>query len=90
MRMDVRPLRTEEDYDWALAEIEQYFQHEPAPGTPRADRFDVLSALIAEYRGAALADRSAGPWRRHPRPDGSGRIHPGRPGALAWIAVARL
>ena len=51
MRMDVRPLRTEEDYDWALAEIEQYFQHEPAPGTPRADRFDVLSALIAEYEG---------------------------------------
>lgn len=49
MRMDVRPLRTEEDYDWALAEIEQYFQHEPAPSTPRADRFDVLATLIAEY-----------------------------------------
>jgi HTH-type transcriptional regulator/antitoxin HigA len=49
MRMDIRPLRTEADYDWALAEIEAYFRREPAPGTSRADRFDVLAALIAEY-----------------------------------------
>lgn len=39
-------------YDWALAaQIEQYFEHEPAAGTPRADRFGVLAALIAEYKG---------------------------------------
>ena len=49
MQMDVRPLKTEADYDWALTEIEQYFVAEPAPGTPEADRFDVLSALIAAY-----------------------------------------
>jgi HTH-type transcriptional regulator/antitoxin HigA len=49
MRMDIRPLRTEADYDWALAEIEAYFRREPIPGTPQADRFDVLAALIAEY-----------------------------------------
>ena len=49
MRMDIRPLRTEADYDWALSEIGAYFRREPAPGTPRADRFDVLAALIAEY-----------------------------------------
>jgi HTH-type transcriptional regulator/antitoxin HigA len=48
MRMDIRPLRTEVDYDWALAEIEAYFRRESAPGTPQADRFDVLAALIAE------------------------------------------
>lgn len=49
MQMDIRPLRTEADYDWALAEIEPYFAREPAPGTPAADRFDVLAALIADY-----------------------------------------
>jgi HTH-type transcriptional regulator/antitoxin HigA len=47
--MDVRPIRNEADYDWALAEIEQYFDREPAPGTPEADRFDVLADLIAAY-----------------------------------------
>ena len=47
--MDIRPLRTEQDYDWALAEIEQYFDHVPEPGTPAADRFDVLADLIDNY-----------------------------------------
>jgi len=49
MNMDIRPLRTEADYDWALAEIEQYFTHQPSPGTPEAERFDVLAALIENY-----------------------------------------
>jgi HTH-type transcriptional regulator/antitoxin HigA len=49
MHMDIRPLRSEADYDWALVEIEPYFEQEPAPGTLAADRFDVLAALIAEY-----------------------------------------
>lgn len=49
--MDVRPIRNEADYDWALAEIEQYFLNEPAPGTPEADRFEVLADLIESYEG---------------------------------------
>jgi HTH-type transcriptional regulator / antitoxin HigA len=49
MNMDIRPLRTEADYDWALAQIEQYFTHQPLPGTPEAERFDVLAALIENY-----------------------------------------
>jgi HTH-type transcriptional regulator/antitoxin HigA len=49
MRMDIRPLRTEADYDWALSEIETYFRKEPVHGTPQADKFDVLAALISEY-----------------------------------------
>ena len=49
MKMDVRPLRTEADYDWALAEIEPYFIDEPRVGTREADRFNVLAALIATY-----------------------------------------
>ena len=47
--MDVRPIRTEADYRWALAEIEQYFDREPPRGTPEADRFEVLADLIEAY-----------------------------------------
>lgn len=47
--MDVRPIRTEDDYRWALAEIERYFDAEPARGTADADRFEVLSDLIEAY-----------------------------------------
>ena len=47
--MDVRPIRNEKDYDWALAEISQYFENEPKRGTPESDRFDVLAALIGAY-----------------------------------------
>lgn len=48
-RMEIRPIRTESDYDWALKEIEQYFGNEPRRGTAAADRFDVLAALIEAY-----------------------------------------
>jgi HTH-type transcriptional regulator/antitoxin HigA len=46
---DIRPLRNEADYEWALAEIARYFEHEPLQGTPEADRFDVLASLIESY-----------------------------------------
>ena len=46
---NIRAIRTEADYDWALAEIEQYFLKEPEPGTAAAERFDVLAALIEAY-----------------------------------------
>ena len=49
MDMDIRPIATEADYTWALAEIEPYFENEPEPGTPEAARFDVLAALIEHY-----------------------------------------
>lgn len=49
MMMDVRPLHTEADYEWALREVERYFDDPPEPGTPEADRFDVLSVLIEKY-----------------------------------------
>jgi HTH-type transcriptional regulator / antitoxin HigA len=47
--MEIRPIRNETDYDAALKDIEQYFDHEPVPGTPEADRFDVLATLIGAY-----------------------------------------
>jgi HTH-type transcriptional regulator / antitoxin HigA len=45
----IRPLRDESDYDRALAEIEQYFENEPAPGTSEADAFDLLALVIEDY-----------------------------------------
>lgn len=50
--MDIRPIRTDADYNWAVQEIEQYFNNEPEPMTPEADRFDVLTALINAYDDA--------------------------------------
>jgi HTH-type transcriptional regulator/antitoxin HigA len=47
--MEIRPIRTEAEYGAALEEIEQYFEKVPEPGTPEADRFDVLAALIGAY-----------------------------------------
>jgi HTH-type transcriptional regulator/antitoxin HigA len=47
--MDVRPLHTESDYEWALAEVAHYFEKQPAPRSPDGNRFEVLSVLIKEY-----------------------------------------
>lgn len=47
--MDIRAIHTDADYEWALKEVEKYFDKVPASGTPEADRFDVLSALIERY-----------------------------------------
>ncbi len=46
---DIRPLRSEADYDAALKAIEAYFVNEPEPGAPEADRFDLLALVIADY-----------------------------------------
>jgi penicillin-binding protein 1A len=43
----VKPVRTHEDHTAALEEIARLFQ--AAPGTPEADRLEVLSILTADY-----------------------------------------
>lgn len=47
--MDIRPIKTDADYEWALAEVTRYFEQPPEPGSTEGDRFDVLSDLIAAY-----------------------------------------
>ena len=47
--MEIRPIRSETDYDAALEDVAAYFEREPKPGTSAADRFDVLAALIGAY-----------------------------------------
>jgi len=42
--MDIKPIRTEEDYQWALGEIDRLMDAEP--DTPEGDRLDVLATLV--------------------------------------------
>jgi HTH-type transcriptional regulator/antitoxin HigA len=49
MPTDIKPLKSETDYDLALREIEPYFEREPEPGTPEGDRFDLLALVIEDY-----------------------------------------
>jgi HTH-type transcriptional regulator/antitoxin HigA len=46
---NIRPIKTEADYDWAIAEITRYFENEPEVGSADGDRFDVLATLIEAY-----------------------------------------
>jgi HTH-type transcriptional regulator/antitoxin HigA len=48
-RRRIGPLRSRADYERALAEIERYFDVEPKPSTPAADRFDLLALVIEDY-----------------------------------------
>lgn len=52
MMENIRPIKNEADYDWALAEVAAYFDKQPEPGTAEGDRFDVLSALVVAYEQA--------------------------------------
>jgi HTH-type transcriptional regulator / antitoxin HigA len=45
--MELRPIRTETDYQEALQEIELLFN--AAPNTPECDQLDVLSTLVEAY-----------------------------------------
>ena len=45
--MSVRPLRTEADLDWALAQIDSLV--DAVPGTRVYDRLDVISTLVEAY-----------------------------------------
>jgi HTH-type transcriptional regulator / antitoxin HigA len=45
--MNIHPIKTEADYQMALAEVEQLFDAQP--GTPEGDRLDILTTLIEAY-----------------------------------------
>ena len=45
--MNIRPIRTEADYDQALAEVDRLWGSKQ--GTPNGDRLDVLLVLIEDY-----------------------------------------
>jgi HTH-type transcriptional regulator / antitoxin HigA len=45
--MDIRPIKTEADYEHALAEIEQLWG--AAENTPEGDKLDILLTLVEAY-----------------------------------------
>ena len=45
--MDIKPIKTDADYETVLKEIEELFDAEP--GTPEGDRLDILSTLVEAY-----------------------------------------
>ncbi|PXX95128.1 helix-turn-helix domain-containing protein [Halomonas sp. LBP4] len=47
--MNIRPIRTEDDYLAALREVSAYFDNEPEPGTEEGDRFEILLTLVEAY-----------------------------------------
>ncbi len=44
---EIKPIRTEADYEAALVEIDQLF--EAIPGTPEGDRLEILTTLVEAY-----------------------------------------
>lgn len=47
--MEIRPIRTENDYQAALREVSAFFDQEPEPGSPEGDRFEVMLTLLEAY-----------------------------------------
>ncbi len=47
--MNIRPIRTDEEYREALKEISPLFEREPEPGTAEGDAFEVMITLIEAY-----------------------------------------
>lgn len=45
--MDIKPIKTDANYETVLKEIEELFDAEP--GTPEGDRLDILSTLVEAY-----------------------------------------
>jgi len=49
MNMDIKPIRTEQDYSETLRELSCFFDNEPEPGTPDGDRFEILLTLVEAW-----------------------------------------
>lgn len=45
--MDIKPIKTEKEYETALKDIEELFDVEP--GTPDGDRLEILVSLVEAY-----------------------------------------
>ncbi|HCE68316.1 MAG: DNA-binding protein [Geobacteraceae bacterium GWC2_55_20] len=45
--MEIRPIKTEDDYQATLAEVERLF--DAAPDTPEGDQLEVLTTLLEAY-----------------------------------------
>ena len=64
MEISVRPIRSEDDYDAALAEVEALM--DAVPGTPEGDRLDILVTLIEAYEAKHWAIDAPDPIEARP------------------------
>lgn len=53
--MDIKPIRTEEDYKATLKEVAALMESDPALGTPDGDRLDVLVTLVEAFEARHYA-----------------------------------
>ncbi len=51
--MDIKPIRNEQDYEAALAEIDRIFDAQP--GSEEADRLEILVTLVEAYEARLYA-----------------------------------
>ena len=47
--MDIKPIKSAEDYKATLREVSALMDLDPDPGTPEGDRLDVLVTLVQAY-----------------------------------------
>jgi HTH-type transcriptional regulator/antitoxin HigA len=47
--MNIRPIRTEDDYHAAMREISAFFENEPEPTSEDGERFEILLTLAEAY-----------------------------------------
>lgn len=47
--MEIRPIKTEDDYKAALRDVSAFFDNEPVAGSAEGDRFEVLLTLVEAY-----------------------------------------
>ncbi|EKH8549301.1 transcriptional regulator [Salmonella enterica] len=47
--MQIKPIKTEQDYEAALRVVEPMFDNEPPMNTPEGDFFEIMCLLINEY-----------------------------------------
>jgi HTH-type transcriptional regulator / antitoxin HigA len=47
--VELKPIRSEAEYENALRAVSPYFDNEPELGTPDADQFEMLLLLIESY-----------------------------------------
>lgn len=57
--MTIRPIRNEADYDEALAEIDRLMG--ATPGTPEADKLEILVTLVERYESKRWAIEAPDP-----------------------------
>ncbi len=57
--MEIKPIKTEEDYETALSEVERLF--DAVPDTAEGDRLDVLTTLLEVYEAKRYSIPSPDP-----------------------------